>query len=150
MRYVIKEEKCQRTWRKLLSPRREARDLILSSVFLDEKTEAQRTKANVKTTHQHAAILTVDPYFHNINKLLEEAQTQTDLCKDLLWERITALFGGDDTFLNIGMSFALLCSFKIFVQKVDTFILLKCYGWQSNMHKPSKGTALISSLALMR
>lgn len=149
MWYIIKEEKCQRTWRKLLSPRREARDLILFSVFLDEKTEGQRTKANVKRTHQHAAILIVDPYFHNIKKFLEEAQTQTDLCKNLLWERITA-FLGDDTFLNIGMSFALLCSFKIFVQKVDTFILLKCYGWQSNMHKPSKATALISSLALLR
>lgn len=68
----------------MLSPRREARDLILSSVFLDEKNEGQRTKPNIKTTHQHAAILTVNPYFHNINKFLEEAQTQMDLCKDLL------------------------------------------------------------------
>lgn len=68
----------------MLSPRREARDLILSSVFLDEKTEGQRTKTNIKTTHQHAAILTVNPYFHNVNKFIEEAQTQTHLRKDLL------------------------------------------------------------------
>ena len=150
MWYIKKEEKCQRTWRKMLSPRREARDLILSSVFLDEKNEGQRTKPNIKTTHQHAAILTVNHYFHNINKFLEESQTQMDLCKDLLWERITALCGWDDTFLNVGMSFALFCSFKIFVQKVDTFILLKCYGWQGNTHKPSKSTALLSSPALLR
>lgn len=40
----------------MLSPRKEARDLILSSLFIDEKTEGQRTKQMSK---QHAVILSV-------------------------------------------------------------------------------------------
>lgn len=52
----------------MLSPRREARDLILSSLFIDEKTEGQRTKANVKTTCSDLNSWNENPYFCNINK----------------------------------------------------------------------------------